>query len=143
MSPEAQQALAVTAMRDVLAAAITFAVAEGQKESTWAQADPTNALAVPVPYSGDFKAVAELAGKVPMVGSTLAGAIMKPVDNVAVSFADCARSICAHPDTTSALLAVAAGLTSEKAIALGTGVGSTESPYGEYLIEMAQLPMLA
>lgn len=147
MSPEAQQALAVSAMRDVLAEAIVFAVGEGQKESTWAQAIPTNALAVPVPHSGDFSSIAQLAGKIPMVGSTLAGAIMKPVDDVAAAFADCARSVCAHPGTASALLAVAAGLTSEKAIALGTGAGSgspyMESPYGEFLIEMAQLPMLA
>ena len=143
MSPEAQQALAAAAMRDVLAASIQFAVAEGQKGATWAavsEGGADNPFAVPVPYSGDFSAIAQLAGKVPMVGSTLAGAIMKPVSSVAASFADCAKTVCAQEATLSALLAVAAGITTETAIALGTRAGG--SSYAEYLIKTAQLPML-
>ena len=139
MSPEAQQELAVAAMREVLAASVAFAVSEGTKENTWsAEANPS--CAIPVPLSGDFEEVTKLVGKIPVVGSSLSSAIRKPIENIAASFADCARTVCANEATAAALIEVCNGLTTDKAIQLGTLGGSA---YAEYLVETAQIPMIA
>ncbi len=137
LSPEAQQALAAAAMLDVLTAAAAHACAEGGKPETWA---PGADGAVPCPRVGDFEAVAEAVGKVPMVGKSLAGAVLAPVEKATASFADAALTVSQHPGTLAGLNAAIAAITKDEAVALATGsaAGASAAPYSAFLLDKAR-----
>jgi hypothetical protein len=130
MSPEAQQELAVNAMREVLQASVVFAITKGKVVETWT--DPT--YAIPCPKIGDFQEVAETVGKIPLVGSGLASAVMSPVGNILTAFNDCACTVFAAPALLEGLTAIIANIDVLTAIQLGQQGGFA---YSEYLIQSA------
>jgi len=131
LSPEAQEALAMAAMKDVLLIASKFAVAEGQKEEIWKE---DKELAIPPPMAGFFDHVAQTVAKVPLVGSGLARPITGLVSDVKAALASCAVAICQDPRTLARFTAAADGLSTSKAKQCGEKGGTA---YVDFLFETA------
>ena len=101
LMPEAKQEMAAAAMKDLLMLGATRAVEEGKNPQTWSLEN--EALGIPVPMLGSFEKVAEKVAKVPMVGKSLAEAVMKPVGAISESFVECAVAVCNEPGTLAAI----------------------------------------
>jgi hypothetical protein len=106
MDPELQKQLAFKAMTDVLAASVASALAAAAVLDTWTQP----AYAIPVPNAGTFYWLAETVGKVPLVGSKLAGEITNVVDALAVSMKDAALTVARDARTKACYDAIIANL---------------------------------
>ena len=101
LTPEAKQEMAAAAMKGLLMLGATRAVEAGKKPQTWSLENEE--LGIPVPMIGSFEKVAETVAKVPMVGKSLAEAVMKPVGAISESFIECAVAVCNEPGTLAAL----------------------------------------
>ena len=132
MSPEAQQELAMNAMKDTLSAAVTYAIQTGKTSETWVT---DNKYKIPCPKVGDFQDIAESVGKIPLVGKGLASAVMAPVEKVIAAFADAAKTVFEAPTLAVGLNEVVANIDVATAIALGQKGGFA---YSEFLITTAQ-----
>ncbi|KAH8069561.1 alpha/beta hydrolase [Aureococcus anophagefferens] len=106
MDPELQKQLAFKAMTDVLATSVASALAAAAVLDTWTQP----AYAIPVPNAGTFYWLAETVGKVPLVGSKLAGEITNVVDALAVSMKDAALTVARDARTKACYDAIIADL---------------------------------
>jgi hypothetical protein len=131
MSPEAQQELAVNAMRDVLQASIEYSVTKGKLPETWEE----ESYKIPCPKVGEFQDVAEAVAKVPLVGKGLAAAVMAPVENVLKSFADCGKTVFEQPTLLEGLHSIVAEIDVATAIELGERGGFA---YSEYMIQQSR-----
>lgn len=136
LDPAKQQELAAAAMRDLLAMASTRAVTAGKEAATWQ--DPR--LAIPVPNVGTFQNAADTVAKIPMVGSGLAEAVMKPIEQIAAAFVACAVTVSASEGTLGCFTTTIAEIDTATAIAVGQGGGDA---YATYLMTTAEANLYA
>ena len=115
LTPEAKQAMAAAAMQDLLLLGATRAVEAGKNPESWKD----ERLAIPVPMVGMFENVAEMVGKVPMVGKSLAEGVMKPIEAIAESFIECAVAVCTADGTLAALTESITSIDTATSVAVG------------------------
>lgn len=102
LDPEKQKMLAFEAMKDMLTLSVDTACATGSQRSTWEKAE----FAIPVPRQGDFDWIAEGIGKIPMVGKSMADAILSVPAKIGAKIIDAACVVSSHANTKAVFMNV-------------------------------------